>query len=650
MTAFTRTFGGQVVSPTSVSYATYSPTTNLTLFWPFQDPASGNVLAWQNDIATGTPSLSVTFPDATLVSVGASALINNTGSQTLTILANDGLTTIGTVASGQQWYFYLVGNSNAAGQWRGVQFGAGTSSASAASLAGAGLTAVVTKLNQNLVIQPKVGNYSPVASDLATVLQSTGGSVVWTPGSAATFGNGWFVYVINDGSGTLTWTPSGGQLIDSAATKVFQPTESAVIFSDGANFWSLGYGRALASTVTAVSIPVTSTSFTLTSSQAAAQVQDYSGFLTGPTVVQYGTGPGFWFVRNNTTNAFTLTLEVNGADTGVVIPQGAFSIVRSNGSNMSIAFTATSGTVTSVATTSNLTGGPITTTGTLDLSSTGVTAASYGSVSAVPVLTVDVKGRITNATTAALGSSAAINKSAAAGIPDAGLMLQLDTNGLVPSVNGGVQTGDVVWSFATAKAGFVFGSGQSIGSATSGATQRANADTQNLYTLLWNNCSNTVCPVVGGRGATAAADFSANKALSVPDMRGTTVAGMDVINGSANAGRLSGALSSSSMGASNSNAGTSTATTSITSSGSTSGAIGVSVAGPLFGTATGSSLGLASPGAVVFATTVGDSVSVSGTLVGNTSGSLSVLVSGTGTSSGFNIVQSTMVMNPFIKL
>jgi len=648
MTAFTRTFGGQVVNPTSVSYATYSVVSNLVLQWPFQDPVSGNVLAWQNDITTGLANLTVTFPDATLVSVGSSALINNTGAQSFTILANDGLTVIGTVASGQQWYFYLVGNSNNAGQWRGVQFGTGTSSASAASLAGAGLVAAVTKLNQNLVIQPKVGNYSPLVSDLATVLQSLGGTVVWTPGSASTFGNGWFVYVINDGTGTLTWTPSGGQLIDNAATKVFQPTESAVIFSDGANFWSLGYGRSISSTVTAVNIPVTSTAFTLTGSQAAAQVQDYSGVLSGPTVVQYGTGPGFWFVRNNTTGAFTLTLEVNGADTGVVIPQGSFSIIRSNGSNMSVAFTATSGTVTSVATTSNLTGGPITTTGTLDLSSTGVTAAVYGSAAAVPVLMIDVKGRIVNATTAPLGTSAAINKSAAAGLPDANLMLQLDTNGLVPSVNGGFQTGDVVMSLATAKAGFVFASGQSIGSPTSGATQRANADTQNLYTLLWNNCSNTVCPVVGGRGATAAADFAANKALSVPDMRGTVAAGMDVINGSTNAGRLSAALSSSSMGASNSNAGLNTATTTINSGGANSINFGNVGFNQTSGQITSNSLGIGSPGAIIFASQAGDSVSVGGFTAVN--GSFGINVSGTGTSSSFNIVQSTMVMNAFIKL
>lgn len=55
-----------------------------------------------------------------------------------------------------------------------------------------------------------------------------------------------------------------------------------------------------------------------------------------------------------------------------------------------------------------------------------------------------------------------------------------------------------------------------IGDASSGATTRANADTVNLYTLLWNNYNNTNCPVTGGRGGSAAADFAAHKPLRLP--------------------------------------------------------------------------------------------------------------------------------------
>lgn len=73
-------------------------------------------------------------------------------------------------------------------------------------------------------------------------------------------------------------------------------------------------------------------------------------------------------------------------------------------------------------------------------------------------------------------------------------------------------------------AGYVRMNGRTIGSPSSGATERANADTQPLYEFLWPR-SNTV--VAGGKGASAAADFAANKAMTLPDGAGRNIAGMD---------------------------------------------------------------------------------------------------------------------------
>jgi microcystin-dependent protein len=85
--------------------------------------------------------------------------------------------------------------------------------------------------------------------------------------------------------------------------------------------------------------------------------------------------------------------------------------------------------------------------------------------------------------------------------------------------------------------GWVRVNGQTIGSAISGATGRANADTQALFTYLWANCIDAHCPVVGGRGATAIADFNANKQLTLPDWRGRIPVGLDDM-GASPAGRI----------------------------------------------------------------------------------------------------------------
>ena len=75
--------------------------------------------------------------------------------------------------------------------------------------------------------------------------------------------------------------------------------------------------------------------------------------------------------------------------------------------------------------------------------------------------------------------------------------------------------------------GWVKLNSQTIGSPTSGATQRANADTQSLYIYLWNNFTDAHCPVAGGRGATGLADFTSNKTISLPDWRGKGPMGLD---------------------------------------------------------------------------------------------------------------------------
>ena len=86
--------------------------------------------------------------------------------------------------------------------------------------------------------------------------------------------------------------------------------------------------------------------------------------------------------------------------------------------------------------------------------------------------------------------------------------------------------------------GYVRLNGRTIGSASSGATERANADTQSLYEELWSFSN---ISVTGSKGANAAADFAANKPLVLPDMAGRLIAGMDTMGNGA-AGRLTTAV------------------------------------------------------------------------------------------------------------
>lgn len=107
------------------------------------------------------------------------------------------------------------------------------------------------------------------------------------------------------------------------------------------------------------------------------------------------------------------------------------------------------------------------------------------------------------------------------------------------SLNGGtLTTGAWTWRPTQETVpGWAKANTTTIGNAASNGTQRANADTLNLFSWLWTNFSNTQCPVFTSagvpstRGANAAADFAANKTIATLDMRGYGIGGMDTMGG-----------------------------------------------------------------------------------------------------------------------
>ena len=70
----------------------------------------------------------------------------------------------------------------------------------------------------------------------------------------------------------------------------------------------------------------------------------------------------------------------------------------------------------------------------------------------------------------------------------------------------------------------------SIGNAASGGTARANADTERLFTLLWNNTTVTECDIQDSagtpvaKGANAASDYAANRRIVIPIALGRALA------------------------------------------------------------------------------------------------------------------------------
>lgn len=111
--------------------------------------------------------------------------------------------------------------------------------------------------------------------------------------------------------------------------------------------------------------------------------------------------------------------------------------------------------------------------------------------------------------------------------------------GLFNPFPGAFQTGDtMIWEDTTLRTGgWVWSNGTTVGDASSNATGRANADTAALFAQIWRVFPNSVRPIVnsdgspGTRGASAAADYAAHKALPVRDMRCVVPAGTSTMGG-----------------------------------------------------------------------------------------------------------------------
>lgn len=137
---------------------------------------------------------------------------------------------------------------------------------------------------------------------------------------------------------------------------------------------------------------VTATPVVLTASEYRNLILNFTGTLTANVTYQIPSGVGGeWIVSNNTTGAFTLTIDNVAAGASVVVPQGFRQTVYSDGTN--VYGVQGSGAVTSVGVSGGTTGlttsgGPITSSGTITIGGTlGVSNGGTGATSAAAART-----------------------------------------------------------------------------------------------------------------------------------------------------------------------------------------------------------------------------------------------------------------------
>ena len=331
-TSFTQVFGGTTIYPSDVSYLALALTSDIVLEWPLEATTGNNVVARIIDI-TPTGPYTIAMPDAMSVGVGQTVLFNNLGPDTITVdnAAGNAILSIG---AGEQWQAYLIDNTSVGGVWRTFRYGAAVAQAQAAALAGAGLVADGSELAQNYeVIDFSITPYSLTAPDRARVFVWGGGLGTLNLPTAVAAGDGWFVQVRNGGQGDLTVDPSGTELINAASTLRLQPGDSAVIVSDGVQWYTIGLGQQAVFAFDYTTIAVTGGTYTLSGSELNRIAYKFTGTLaSNANIVVPATVQQYW-VNNATTGAFTLGVKT-ASGTATLVAQGETAILYCDGTEI----------------------------------------------------------------------------------------------------------------------------------------------------------------------------------------------------------------------------------------------------------------------------------------------------------------------------
>jgi hypothetical protein len=284
-------------------------------------------------VTASAGSLSMFMPPANQASVGNDALIRNIGSNTFTVKDYAGTNTIVSVAAGESKYIYITTNPDAQGTWGVIAFGAGTSSADAATLAGYGLVASGATLNQSHPSAAITSGTTLATTDRAQTRVWGGGAGTATLPAAATLGNNWFTLFKNNGTGSFTISCSGAELIDGNSFKTFNPTESAFIVCTGTAYVTIGYGVSSSFVFTALTKGVTGGSVLLTNNEAANTIQEYVGSLTSNVTVTFPPVVNLYVISNQTTdNGYSFTVTT-GLGFTATIPPGQQATLICDGTN-----------------------------------------------------------------------------------------------------------------------------------------------------------------------------------------------------------------------------------------------------------------------------------------------------------------------------
>ena len=345
MTTYTSAFTGNVIQPTDVSYASVALTQSIQLYWPQYANDTQQTTARIMEFTANNTGYAVTLPDATQASVGQDILIRNTGTYPIFFQRFDGTGSF-TVNGGQVFYTYIVDDSTQAGVWALLQFGTGTSTADATTLAGNSTAAILGKIEAAFVTSEYIT--APAINDASrgNCLVWNGGVGTWALPSVNSLSQGWFILVRNNGTGALTINPATGSssLIDGLGSLTLPLGDSCFICvnRDPAvqEFFTVGRSRPNSLTFTSATYDVdaiSGASLNLVSNTPIIQrFTALAGTRASSLLVELPAVTQVYYLLNDTNQSgYSINFQVYGSSqTPFSLASNSQAVILSDGNNV----------------------------------------------------------------------------------------------------------------------------------------------------------------------------------------------------------------------------------------------------------------------------------------------------------------------------
>jgi hypothetical protein len=317
MTTYTNVFTGSTIYPDEISLTKLDLLSDVQMYWPLEGQPNTPVVSRIIQIdSSDQDDWSIIMPPANLTGNGQTVLFNNLSGFDVLVKDFDG-NQIVSMPNDTEWQTYISDNTTQAGVWKVYQFGAATSTANASALAGDGIKAIGSTLNQSMDVNGFLYSFTLVDTDRAMFYnwEGSGAGVIVTLPDSSVVGGDWYVQLRNSGDNSITVDPIGSDTINADSSLIMQPGDSCFVSSNGVGgFFTIGLGQNPVFAFDYTVIDVTGAAdYVLAGSELNRIAYQFTGTMGASfSVVVPATVQQYWVYDNTSAGAYTLSIKAVG--------------------------------------------------------------------------------------------------------------------------------------------------------------------------------------------------------------------------------------------------------------------------------------------------------------------------------------------------